>query len=281
MHAISVPNPLRGIMYQASDIQVSVYYNAMMMRDEIEIRLGSDYTRTALDISNYAEHPSSQYNILFKVVSQAVSFFVSKGLLPYSDAEATANLALTKLMKAYQGSEPIVFGKSAIFGGEITTGAMAPDLSTIIPYREPVAQKAKKLPGMEFRTECPGEFLGNPCVYKDRLYHMVQHLNDEHRWTRESIADFLDELHDSGQVNLEFQPWDEEPPEAPKTIEAVDKYAKGGYTGTEKYDASFFEGLGASLSQPPEAVKDMLNKINNAYGPTSKENENDPDTGKD
>lgn len=34
------------------------------------------------------------------------------------------------------------------------------------------------------------------------LGSMIIHLNDGHRWSREKIADWLDELHDSGVVNL-------------------------------------------------------------------------------
>lgn len=38
-------------------------------------------------------------------------------------------------------------------------------------------------------------------ITKDPLFHLVQHLNDHHRWTRERIADWLDTL----DVDLTFQ----------------------------------------------------------------------------
>lgn len=71
-----------------------------------------------------------------------------------------------------------------------------------------ISARTKNLPGMGYLVKNP------PCLHfthKDvTLWRLVQHLNDQHRWSREKIADFLDELHDSGQVNLEFSPWKEE-----------------------------------------------------------------------
>lgn len=37
------------------------------------------------------------------------------------------------------------------------------------------------------------------------LMDAIMHLNDHHEWSRERIADWLDELHDSGLVDLEFK----------------------------------------------------------------------------
>lgn len=77
-----------------------------------------------------------------------------------------------------------------------------------------VSNLSKKLPGVDSKVEYP-------CSCKDvltekglptinTLWIMVQHLNDRHvEWTRERIADWIDELHDTGQVNTEFQPWNE------------------------------------------------------------------------
>lgn len=43
------------------------------------------------------------------------------------------------------------------------------------------------------------------------LYDVIIHLNDICKWSREKIADWIDELHDSGKINAEFQPWNEDP----------------------------------------------------------------------
>lgn len=69
---------------------------------------------------------------------------------------------------------------------------------------------SRNLPGMNEMVDCPA------CGYDKHLdatvgpqqrstvWRTVQHLNDRHRWTRESIADWLDELHDNGVVDIEF-----------------------------------------------------------------------------
>lgn len=65
------------------------------------------------------------------------------------------------------------------------------------------------LPGMTARVEMPAECLSEHGSKYKVLRSAVMHLNDSHKWSREKIADWLDELHDSGAVNLEFQPWEE------------------------------------------------------------------------
>lgn len=66
---------------------------------------------------------------------------------------------------------------------------------------------SRNLPGMETIIELP-------CIcvetyhpgYKLPLWSLIQHLNDTHtEWTRERIADWLDELHDAGKINIEFK----------------------------------------------------------------------------
>lgn len=39
---------------------------------------------------------------------------------------------------------------------------------------------------------------------KKEVWSLVQHLNDKHKWTRERIADWLDDAHDAGLINIEF-----------------------------------------------------------------------------
>lgn len=68
-----------------------------------------------------------------------------------------------------------------------------------------VAVKSRTLPGMAALVTCPCEFP----THEDEAWIIIQHLNDNIGWSREKIADWLDELHDSGQINIEFQPWNE------------------------------------------------------------------------
>lgn len=76
---------------------------------------------------------------------------------------------------------------------------------------ESVSRESKQLPNIMTPVQ-------SPCACpawtaNDRLWNVIQHLNDKHtEWTREKIADWLDELHDSGKINIEFQPWEDDKP---------------------------------------------------------------------
>lgn len=37
------------------------------------------------------------------------------------------------------------------------------------------------------------------------LLRVIMHLNDHHRWTREQIADFVQEQHDAGNIDVSFE----------------------------------------------------------------------------
>jgi hypothetical protein len=84
-----------------------------------------------------------------------------------------------------------------------------------------IESASRGLPGMDTDVDCPvgecndmnmnkfgeWEVIGHQ---RGSLWRIIQHLNDQHRWTREKIADWIDELHDKGIINAEFQPWEEE-----------------------------------------------------------------------
>jgi hypothetical protein len=52
------------------------------------------------------------------------------------------------------------------------------------------------LPGMEMKVKHPISLTKDSCNEKNAgsLWTMVQHLNDFHHWTRESIADWIETL---------------------------------------------------------------------------------------
>lgn len=64
-----------------------------------------------------------------------------------------------------------------------------------------VSTMARGLPGMQVEVY-------SPCfhfVEKQRLYNLIQHLNDKHKWKREKIADWLDKLMDVDGIDLTFK----------------------------------------------------------------------------
>lgn len=69
---------------------------------------------------------------------------------------------------------------------------------------------------VKFPCACPKEVVDSMAQFS--LAQEIMHLNDSHNpiragvtdpWPRERIADWLDELHNSGQVDLSIH-WDEE-----------------------------------------------------------------------
>lgn len=80
-----------------------------------------------------------------------------------------------------------------------------------VVYANKVAQLIPNI--LTTRTNCPmtKEEAECPCGCKQMfvcehthysIWDLIQHLNDKHQWTREKIADWLDELHDTGIINL-------------------------------------------------------------------------------
>ena len=69
-----------------------------------------------------------------------------------------------------------------------------------------IASEARKLPGVDKYVNAPCKC--NPLNLS--VFNMIIHLNDKCGWSRESIADWIDELHDRGEINAEFDPWEED-----------------------------------------------------------------------
>lgn len=55
-------------------------------------------------------------------------------------------------------------------------------------YAQMVRDLGDHIPGFYDTVWCPA------CCRSDTIYTLVQHVNDEHRWTREKIADWLEEI---------------------------------------------------------------------------------------
>lgn len=70
--------------------------------------------------------------------------------------------------------------------------------------KETTASLSKQLPGIHSVVACPAKCKdNNDVVWEQTLWHMIQHLNDRHRWSRERIADFLDELPE--EIDITFK----------------------------------------------------------------------------
>jgi len=62
---------------------------------------------------------------------------------------------------------------------------------------------ASTLPGVSGKTTYPCGCYSD--LGQDSIYFIIIHLNDQHRWKRERIADWLDELADNGTIDIDFE----------------------------------------------------------------------------
>ena len=83
--------------------------------------------------------------------------------------------------------------------------------------REELDNLAQSLPGVNSPARCPlwkekpnDKYTAREwelfCRGGQRdLLRVIMHLNDHHEWTREQIADFVQEQHDAGLINVSFE----------------------------------------------------------------------------
>jgi len=123
--------------------------------------------------------------------------------LPYSPQYAKSPLV---------GSPPPVYHypKPAPPAFKAYPTTLAKNLPPSEHYRNPGEELAEVIPEiMSFTAYCPSrgpnDEMCSPSGYLN-LYRMIQHLNDEHQWTREKIADWLETL----DVDLTFKMPDKE-----------------------------------------------------------------------
>lgn len=145
-----------------------------------------------------------------------------------------------------------------------------------------------QLPGLNVRVKHPGE-MNNGChVYDDnRLRTLIIHMNDVHQWTREQIADWLDEISDpTGETGPDLRFGAEsakvDEPKNPCEEVALDGWKDVGHTsnhtgfkGLEPYQVTVDEHYGISAKNlhqmhmhielkdiNPEIIKLMIGESN-------------------
>lgn len=95
--------------------------------------------------------------------------------------------------------------KAAYSVGAVSIGQSGNTQNYAISSPNDPSVLSKKLPGMDYVTSCPEHGKCYLMVLENSLWNMVQHVNDHHKWTVDQIADWLDDLHDSGKVDLSFK----------------------------------------------------------------------------
>lgn len=118
-----------------------------------------------------------------------------------------------------------------------------------------VSDASKNLPGVDSLVLPHSKCKHYPSDSRQLLWGYIQHLNDHHNMSREQIADWLDELHDSGQINIEFQPWGEEPKEPEEALDLE------GLTATFNILVDSFEIMGEQAQQAAVLAKELNSAI--------------------
>lgn len=83
--------------------------------------------------------------------------------------------------------------------------------------RDELSKLADSLPGMDAKITCPEyvapkyeQFTEEQWALACRggqkdLLRVVMHLNDHHKWSREQIADWIEQEHSAGNINVAFE----------------------------------------------------------------------------
>jgi hypothetical protein len=196
-------NDCKKFELSLSDIKIVTAMSHNLMAQMTEDKIKDLVHRNFINHIEYDEKLSDEEKAKYK--EEIESFYKPK---------ATGGLVIGSSIMVGNG-EVYIWPSGVFKTGHVFLGAS----------QSSVSSKSKKLPGMDHKVVCPalGASLGDMYGLKGEktailctdekpssLWNQVQHLNDEHEWPREKIADWLDELHDSGEVNLEFEPWEEE-----------------------------------------------------------------------
>src|SRR5690606_12277031 len=147
------------------------------------------------------------FNFIFHfVLDLAMDIIVEHSSIKYiettlQEAENVLYKAMATGQNNYEfavsiATDAVVSGKGGVVSGNSLLYGKSPFPADTDSDASMLAHESKKLPGVEHIVRCPGTRNESPCPSVTSIYYIIQHLNDIHRWTREAIADWLEEIHD-------------------------------------------------------------------------------------
>lgn len=96
-------------------------------------------------------------------------------------------------------------------GGYTLTETNGQLINPAVAVMSDASTLSRSLPGVQSFVEYPCDCYP-PFEHRSAtLWNIIQHLNDDDDWSREKIADWIDELHDKKIINAEFAPWNDDP----------------------------------------------------------------------
>lgn len=228
-------------------VSVSSYYCYSTMKTKISVSYSIDDEPKVTDQIDFtdellADSPEKLHKLILKSFGM---IWMDKHPQVYKQLMAYLHSSLTKEYHSVDGTPVEDSGFGFINGKSVDMlSYKLPAIDTIVPY--------------PCKKDCA-------CGYVEKsgsLREIIMHLNDLDKWSREAIADWIDELHDKGLINAEFQVPDNRTDEQKiKYDESLDYWKKLGYTmdvllvATETTAAAF-----DSLSQPLAGwEKELLN----------------------
>lgn len=213
-------------------IDVEIFIHEDMMKDttrvEVVIYRIDLYNSSVVTYKEDAFQPIASYS---KKIQHSIITEINNGLLYHlSDLDYVIELIIKNVTSKMSGAEysnmQIQYVTKKIHNqlkvnskasGYSISYSPAPSVNKQNSTNE-FAKLSEQLPGIKtevaFPCDCVSrmydpkadQYVEYPHIIKKGLIHaVIMHLNDQHKWSREKIADWLDELHDTGQVDIAFK----------------------------------------------------------------------------
>lgn len=227
------------------DLSVMVWKDYNKFSTTIQVKLNKMYIQQVATSFNINMAPPQLVDFQTYTIDKTVGVTVEDELIVNSNPQQIFMFVMDYLMKSLAKDVPpeVAFkirqdiqdsvAKAVgykVLDGKVSIGSIGAkgwsdlgwtsDESISFEFKDPLTLKttessmlqgaAYKLPGVRTTVEMP-------CIcnetwkaktgrsHRSQIYGIIQHLNDECKWSRERIADWLDELHDSGVVDIEFK----------------------------------------------------------------------------
>lgn len=139
-----------------------------------------------------AESLAQAYNtkdLLNQILEDLLSFLMVPTNAPIKLNQAYMDSGLSSKIKEWSMQfDTVSYNTQAITGS---------------PPKETTSQLSKQLPGVDAIVTCPACTVQDSPPWEKKLWYVIQHLNDQHRWSRESIADWLDALPE--EIDITFK----------------------------------------------------------------------------
>jgi hypothetical protein len=248
----SLSTEIKTTTYELPNVKTVVEY--IPMEDCYSVIVTLVYLGKAYKIFNHINAENFENNIKDVIVSSVSDIATEADGLFKWEHEKVKDWFVERV---YKNITQVMFPKTLAKGGVIKTDGSQLFIAGLVAGQVfdtsnwITSTDSKKLPAMDTLVEYPCNC--QIVSQRDKMWTIVQHLNDRDKWTRNRIADWIDDLHDRGIINAEFESWDDGavPPEPaveePKKLTEEHGWIDLGYT-TDSIDLSWTDEYSDSMS---------------------------------